>query len=62
MSENNYVVLEADYLDEQEGILKGATVTAEPGESAKILNVVWVGDQLLDSPVPVFARQLQAIA
>ncbi|MCU1555273.1 MAG: hypothetical protein JWM13_2759 [Arthrobacter sp.] len=62
MSENNYIVLEADYLDEQEGIERGATVTAEPGESAKILNVVWVGEKLLDEPVPVFASQLQKIA
>lgn len=62
MSENNYIVLEADYLDEQEGIERGATVTAEPGESAKILNVVWVGEKLLDAPVPVFASQLQKIA
>jgi hypothetical protein len=62
MSENNYTVVEADYLDEQEGITKGASVTAEPGESTKILNVVWVGDKLLDAPVPVFASQLQAIA
>lgn len=62
MSENNYIVLEADYLDEQAGVLKGAAVTAEPGESSKILNVVWVGEQLLDVPVPVFASQLQKIA
>lgn len=62
MPENNYTVLEADYLDQLEGIKPGATVTAEPGESSKILNVVWVGEQLLDAPVPVFASQLQAIA
>ncbi|MCU1522490.1 MAG: hypothetical protein JWN19_2875 [Arthrobacter sp.] len=62
MSENNYIVLEADYLDEQEGIERGATVTAEPGESAKLLDVVWVGEKLLDAPVPVFASQLQKIA
>ena len=62
MPENNYTVLEADYLDQLEGIKPGATVTAEPGESSKILNVVWVGGQLLDAPVAVFASQLQAIA
>jgi hypothetical protein len=62
MSENNYLVLEADYLDQLEGIKPGATVTAEPGESSKILNVVWVGEKLLDAPVPVFASQLQKVA
>lgn len=62
MSENNYVVLEADYLDEAEGIKVGATVTAEPGETSKTLNVVWVGEKLLDAPVPVFASQLRKVA
>lgn len=62
MSENNYIVLDADYLDQLEGIKPGAAVTAEPGETAKILNVVWVGEKLLDAPVPVFAAQLQKIA
>lgn len=60
--EKTYLVLEADYLDQLEGIVPGATVRAEPGETPRILNVQWVGDDLLNAPVPVFAAQLQEIS
>ena len=59
MGEKPYTVLDADYLDQEQGIKPGATVTAEPGESPRFLNVIYVGDRLLDEAVPLFATQLQ---
>ena len=61
MSEKNYTVIEADYLDAEEGIIKGAVVTAVPGENG-LLNVIRIGDNPLDAPVAVYAGQLQATA
>lgn len=53
---------EADYLNQEQGIKPGATVTAEPGESPRFLNVIYVGSRLLDEVVPVFSTQLKELA
>jgi hypothetical protein len=59
MAEKLYTVLDADYLDQEQGIKPGVTVTAAPGESPRFLNVIYVADRLLDEAVPLFATQLQ---
>jgi hypothetical protein len=59
MAEKLYTVLEADYLDQEQGIKPGVTVTAEPGDTPRFLNVIYVEDRLLDEVVPVYAAQLQ---
>lgn len=55
-----YTVVEADYIDREAGLMPGAEVTAEPGESPAHLLVTHIGDAELSEPVAVMATQLQA--
>lgn len=55
-----YTVVESDYLEEQEGLVRGATVEAYPGD-ANVLYVTHIGDQFLLDEIPVLARQLKPV-
>ncbi|MGK3708938.1 hypothetical protein [Arthrobacter sp. IK3] len=55
-----YVVIEADYLDREEGIIPGRRVAAVPGGVDGQLLITAIEDTPLASPVAVFASQLQA--
>jgi hypothetical protein len=57
---SKYTVVESDYLEEQEGLVKGATVTAYPGD-AGVLYVTHIGEKFLLDELPVLARQLEAV-
>lgn len=54
-----YIVIEADYLDQQDGIVPGRTVIAEPGALDGQLQVVSIDGKELASPVAVNAGQLR---
>lgn len=56
-----YTVIEADYLDQEEGIVVGALVAAEPGSLAEPLMVTGVNGEPLPVPVAVHASQLRAL-
>lgn len=56
-----YTVVESDYLEEQEGLVKGATVVAYPGDSG-VLYVTHIGEKFLLDEIPVLARQLKEVA
>lgn len=58
----NYTVLEADYLDELEGLVRGTAVPAEPGSIQGQLLVTHIGEDGLKQPIAVHASQLQAAA
>lgn len=62
MSQKFYTVLEADYLDEQEGIVTGGTVMATEGESPAFLYVTALGEKILREPIAVSRAQLAEIA
>lgn len=57
-----YTVVEADYLDQEEGIVVGALVSAEPGSMANHLMVTGVNGVQLPVPVAVHESQLEAAA
>lgn len=61
MSEGQkYTVVESDYLEEQEGLVRGATVTAYQGD-AGVLYVTHVGEKFLLDEIPVLTRQLKEV-
>lgn len=60
MSEGKYTVVESDYLEEQQGLVKGATVTAYPGDPG-VLYVTHIGEKFLLDEIPVLSRQLEAV-
>ncbi len=60
MAASIFTVVEADYLDEQDGLFVGFTVTAEPTENPAHLRVTHIGDELAEYPVVVRSSQLQA--
>ena len=53
-----YIVIEADYLDQQDGIVPGRAVIAEPGALDGQLLVVSIEGKALPNPVAVYADQL----
>jgi hypothetical protein len=55
-----YTVLESDYLEEQEGLVKGATVQAYQGD-AGVLYVTHIGEKFLLDEIPVLKRQLELV-
>lgn len=55
-----YTVTEADYLDNEDGIVKGATVAAVPGDDPDLLYVTSINGEELDDPVAVRSQQLKA--
>lgn len=56
-----YTVIEADYLDQEEGIVVGVLVAAEPGSMAEHLMVTSVNGEQLPVPVAVHTSQLRAL-
>ncbi|WP_026535767.1 hypothetical protein [Arthrobacter sp. H14] len=58
----SYTVREADYLDQEDGLLIGVGVVAEPGEITGQLRVTQIGDEILKSPIAVYEHQLQLAA
>ncbi len=63
MSETRtYKVVEADYLDREEGLLIGVTVQAEPADLSNQLRVTHIGDEQLKYPIAVGVGQLELIA
>ncbi|GAB3283586.1 hypothetical protein GCM10027449_26760 [Sinomonas notoginsengisoli] len=57
-----YTVRQADYLDEEDGLLVGATVEAIGSEIPGQLRVVRIGEAELDEPIAVMAAQLELAA
>ena len=57
-----YTVVEADFYDQQEGLIIGAQVEAVPAGTANQLLVTQIvgADFPLDEPYAVFTRQLAA--
>lgn len=60
MPAGTYIVREADYLDQQDGLTIGATVEAEPGDIGGQLRVTRIGEIDLREPIAVHATQLEA--
>lgn len=58
---DSYTVLEADYLDQQEGLVPGTVVTAKPAESGGFLMVTHIGEMPMSEPVALLPEQLQPI-
>lgn len=56
-----YKVVEADYLDQAEGIVAGRIVDAEAGEIPGQLRITHIGDEQLPEPVAVGAGQLASL-
>ncbi|MCC3292518.1 hypothetical protein [Arthrobacter sp. zg-Y1110] len=57
-----YVVIEADYLDEEDGIVRGKQVIAEPGTRDGQLLVTSIDGVPLAAPVAVYTHQLRPAA
>lgn len=60
MAESLYLVREADYYDEQDGVAIGSTVTATPGENPALLYITALADRTLDAPIAVRRDSLVA--
>lgn len=56
-----YTVVESDYLEEQDGLVKGAIVDATRGEGG-VLYVTHIGEKFLLDEIPVLSRQLVPVA
>lgn len=57
-----YTVIDADYLDNEEGVIAGAAVEASKTEDAKLLAITSIeGAPRLDEPYIVSAGQLRAL-
>ncbi len=58
-----YTVVEADFYDQQEGLVIGAQVEAIPaGTASQLLVIQIVGDNFpMEEPYAVMARQLEVV-
>lgn len=57
---NSFTVIEADYIDQEAGIIPGQIVSAVPGDVGNQMLVTRIGEKDLSEPIAVLSSQLKA--